>query len=400
MTVSTHEYVKDVTHQETHPLQLKDRPDFESGKTSVRAVDLFCGSGGISLGLALAAKDAGHAFDVALAVDFDEVAADVYRENFPQAKVLTAGVQELFDGQLGAEPTNTEASTAHDAGHVDILVGGPPCQGHSDLNNHTRRDDPKNDLYLRMARAAEVLRPSIVMIENVPAVVHAKNNAVERTAEALEEMGYHVAQTVVRMEQLGVAQRRRRHILLATTDGLPAASECLSRALGAVRTVRDVRWAIGDLVELEADDTQFDRHPRSSPDNQRRMAWLLENDAFDLPDHLRPLCHQDGEHSYRSMYGRLSWDSPSQTITSGYGSIGQGRFMHPEQARALTPHEAARLQGFPDYFRFDNVERRSDLATIIGNAVPPALGQALFEELASRLSSAADDSPPAAELSA
>ena len=100
------------------------------------------------------------------------------------------------------------------------------------------------------------------------------------------------------------------------------------------------------------------------------------------------------------MYGRLSWDSPSQTITSGYGSIGQGRFMHPEQARALTPHEAARLQGFPDYFRFDNVERRSDLATIIGNAVPPALGQALFEELASRLSSAADDSPPAAELSA
>ena len=107
------------------------------------------------------------------------------------------------------------------------------------------------------------------------------------------------------------------------------------------------------------------------------MNYLLTSGEYDLPNARRPKCHQD-DHSYKSMYGRLNWDLPAQTITSGYGSIGQGRYMHPSQARALTPHEAARLQGFPDYFDFTSVASRTALATMIGNAVPPQMSASVF----------------------
>jgi DNA (cytosine-5)-methyltransferase 1 len=110
------------------------------------------------------------------------------------------------------------------------------------------------------------------------------------------------------------------------------------------------------------------------------MKHLLDHDLYDLPNKERPECHRDN-HSYKSMYGRLNWELPAQTITSGFGSIGQGRYMHPSRTRALTAHEAARLQGFPDYFDFSAVARRADLATMIGNAVPPALAREIVAEL-------------------
>ncbi|MDO8943143.1 MAG: DNA cytosine methyltransferase, partial [Desulfobacterales bacterium] len=108
--------------------------------------------------------------------------------------------------------------------------------------------------------------------------------------------------------------------------------------------------------------------------------YLLAKGEYDLPNHMRPKCHQ-GEHSYKSMYGRLAWNQPAQTITSGFGSIGQGRYMHPDLLRALTPHEAARIQGFPDYFDFGKATTRSALATMIGNAVPPQLSRQLLLEV-------------------
>jgi DNA (cytosine-5)-methyltransferase 1 len=135
---------------------------------------------------------------------------------------------------------------------------------------------------------------------------------------------------------------------------------------------RTLRWAIEDLMGAPA--VGIDAPPRASAENLRRMQYLLATGKYDLPNSERPRCHQ-GTHSYKSMYGRLRWDLPAQTITSGFGSIGQGRYMHPELARALTPGEAARIQGFPDYFSFHGVRRRADLATMIGNAVPPVLAR-------------------------
>jgi DNA mismatch endonuclease (patch repair protein) len=117
------------------------------------------------------------------------------------------------------------------------------------------------------------------------------------------------------------------------------------------------------------------------------MEWLLKNGKYDLPNRLRPKCHH-GSHSYTSMYGRLSWDYPAQTITTGYGSMGQGRFVHPARARTLTAHEAARLQTLPDFFDLDETKGPGAWAAIIGNAVPPLLAVHIIEPLLCALAAA------------
>ena len=338
-------------------------------------MDLFAGCGGLTLGVAQAARRYGGANLVTLAVESDAVAADVYQSNFPKASVHLGTVEELFDGALGAELTSVEQNVVSKHARIHVLVGGPPCQGHSNLNNHTRGDDPKNILYLRMVRAAEVLRPSVVLIENVPAVRRDRSNVVHVAHTRLLELGYRVGEAVVQLDRMGVPQRRKRHVLLAAAPDWPLPSEVFTGLARQPALDRDLRWAIGDLVAI-ANPTMLDQAPRASAANLARMAYLLENDLYDLPNYLRPACHQD-DHSYKSMYGRLRWNSQAQTITSGFTSIGQGRYMHPDQMRALTPHEAARIQGFPDYFDFTAATNRGALSTMIGNAAPPQLGDTI-----------------------
>jgi len=367
-------------------LRVRTRPNFESAGQRLRVVDLFSGCGGLSLGIAQASIATGASIDVRLALDSESVATDVYKANFPGARVVTDSVLSVFDGEGAAPPTNAERTLAEELGPIDFLVGGPPCQGHSNLNNRTRRSDPKNDLYLSMARAARVLRPRVVVIENVPAVRLATADVVRAVAADLESQKYKVATTVVGMHALGVAQLRKRHVLLAIRPDGPDPEAVLARLTGATGLpAMNLRSAIGDLEHM-SDRKGFDLIPVASPTNLQRMRYLLDRDLYDLPNAQRPACHQ-GNHSYKSMYGRLDWSLPAQTITSGFGSIGQGRYMHPSQTRALTAHEAARLQGFPDYFSFESVVRRSDLATMIGNAVPPALMRALTAELISYVTS-------------
>jgi DNA (cytosine-5)-methyltransferase 1 len=362
-------------------LRSVDRPEYESGFASLSVVDLFAGCGGLTLGVAEAAHRAGMALEVPLAVDFAEAPARVFAEAFPKASVAQGAVENLFDGELRDPLTPTEHEVAAEVEErswrqgLDLLVGGPPCQGHSDLNNRSRRDDPRNALYVRMARAAEVLVPRAVIIENVPAVVHDKGGVVEMTRSVLADAGFAVADDIVRLDQLGVPQRRRRHVLLAVRSGLPDPAFLLEQLVAAAREPRDLAWAIEDLIGWEG-SRPFDESGRLSPRNKTRIDHLFEYDVDDLPNALRPRCHQ-GDHSYVSMYGRLCWDRPAQTITSGYGSMGQGRYVHPSRRRTLTPHEAARLQFFPDWYPFDVVSKRGAWAEMIGNAVPPKLTMAV-----------------------
>src|SRR5204863_791570 len=130
---------------------------------------------------------------------------------------------------------------------------------------------------------------------------------------------------------------------------------------------------IADL-EKGASDGLLDEPCASAPQTRRRIDVLFDNDLWDLPNEHRPTCHASGKHSYRSIYGRLRWDQPAQTITTGFYSMCMGRNVHPARRRTITAHEAARLQGIPDWFSFSDVERRGELARLIGNAVPPKLG--------------------------
>ena len=354
-------------------LRRKRRPAYEASRRAIRVVDLFCGCGGLTLGLAEAARRAGRGVDIRLAIDADGAAASVFRHNFPEARVECAPIQSLFDGKVGSPRTNREETLRRRVGPVDILVGGPPCQGHSGLNNYTRRLDRRNRLYAFMARAAQVLGPKVVLIENVPAVMNDHGRVVGRTERALVAAGYRVHSRLLSLPTLGVPQRRRRHILIATRAELPSPVDVFSGL--EARTPpshRSVGWAIGDLPNLVNGDALH--YPsRVSSENRRRITWLFEHGAHDLPNRLRPVCHRNESHTYKSMYGRLRWDEPAQTITTGFSSMGQGRYVHPRRRRTLTPREAARLQFFPDFFDFSVVPERSDWNQMIGNAVPPKL---------------------------
>ncbi len=358
-------------------LRRKSRPTFEKGNGPISIVDLFAGAGGFTLGIAEACRRLGEGVSIRLALDKDMNASRIFGDNFPGTGVAAAGVEDFFERELGEPPSSRERTIAQDLGAIDLLIGGPPCQGHSDLNNRTRRSDPRNGLYLRMVRAAEIIKPRAVLIENVPAIVHDAEGVVEVASSRLRSHGFGVASRFLDMASLGVPQARKRHILLALQPGLGNPGELLSSVapLCTLHLPRTVGWAIDDLLGLE-NTTQFDEQGRLSPENEERIAWLFKNRSYDLPNEYRPLCHQS-QHSYRSMYGRLHWDRPAQTITTGYGSMGQGRYVHPKRRRTLTPHEAARLQTFPDFFSFSSVSSRSSWANMIGNAVPPLMGVAL-----------------------
>ncbi|MCU1499784.1 MAG: putative methyltransferase [Acidimicrobiales bacterium] len=359
-------------------LRRKTRPDAATGGT-VAAVDLFAGCGGLSVGLWEAARRQGKVLSVPLAVDVNPVMASTFRRNIPASRALASRVEELFPGDPGSKLTNLEVRIARSVGPIQVLLGGPPCQGHSDLNNHTRRKDDRNRLYLRMARAAEVLRPQAVLVENVPAVQWDAGKVVDDTIAQLEKLGYRVKAQVVDLSLLGVPQRRRRHLTIATLGPLPDPTSVFAH-IERLAVEHDVSWALGDL-DVASNGGLFDTSSTPTQVSRDRMNYLFDNQLYELPDSQRPPCHRDKAHSYRSVYGRMGWNSVAPTITTGFGSMGQGRFVHPLERRTITPHEAARLQTFPDWFNWGTQVKRGQLATMIGNAVPPLLMIRLGEYL-------------------
>lgn len=346
---------------------------------AVTIADLFSGCGGLSVGAAEAARAVGKRAVHVLALDNNEAALQVYSDNFHEADVHHGDIFELLDGQLGEAPTRCERKLGARLEGLTLAMGGPPCQGHSDLNNHTRRDDPKNQLYLRMIRFVEVVRPEHVLVENVPGVAHDRAGVVEVARRTLGQLGYQVSTAVINASAVGAAQARRRHLLLATRNVRPLAEvRGISDAFAA--PPRAVLEVIGD-IDVEPSRGAFGTPATHSQVNRARIAYLFKHDLHDLPDEQRPDCHRLRPHSYKAVYGRMYPDRPAPTITAGFGSTGQGRFVHPRLPRTLTPHEAARLQGFPDWFRFDVVQGRRALQAMIGNAVPSKLAYAAVASL-------------------
>lgn len=350
------------------------RPFYEHGENEVTMVDLFSGCGGMALGVAHAAHLKGRAIRIPLAIDNDEGAVRVFRDNFPDSECVLGDVCDwfapAFDDPLTPMERRTRARLNTD---IDFLVGGPPCQGNSNLNNHTRRNDPRNALYARMARAARVLEPRIVIIENVPTVVNDYEKVVDATKEALRQDGYEVQDAILKLWHMGLPQLRKRHVMLASRDDNFVPKDILDLLKAEPKNgVRDLEWAVRDLLDILA-KSGFDMASNPNQTNTERIRWLFDHNEYDLPNFLRPPCHQNDSHSYTSIYGRLHWDRPAQTITTGFNSIGQGRNIHPARRRTITPHEAARLQFFPDFFSFGAVDTRDAWARLIGNAVPPLL---------------------------
>ena len=350
----------------------------------LRTVDLFSGCGGLATGLFDAAKAVGLSPSVEFAADFDRPTAEVYANNFKPKRSIATNLWEIVDinisgrgetASFAGEPAIYSPEIMALRGGIDVVVGGPPCQGRSTVNNHTRFDDSRNVLYLVMPAVAVALGAPILIIENVMNIYRDQSQVVQTTRAVLEKEGYEVVDSVVDCLSIGVPQTRKRHILIAVKGHRPLLDEALA---ALTEEPRNVGWAIEDLLGTEG-ETIFDRPAQLSPTNRERIRYLFERDEYEMPNHIRPDSHKDG-HTYPSVYGRLRWNQPSGTITTGFHTPGRGRFIHPLEQRTLTPHEAARIQGFPDCFQFrladGSTPTRQLLAQCIGDAVPPKLGYA------------------------
>lgn len=346
-------------------------------ENQVRVADIFSGCGLMTLGVWEASRALGFEMIPVYALDANPIATKVYKLNFPHSDVQTCKIEQILNNSFGENLSPSELLLKKKLGKIELLVGGPPCQGHSDLNNHTRRNDPKNKLYEKVARFAEIIKPNHIIIENVPTVTNDLGKSMEMTASHLKELNYSVKHAIVETSELGMAQKRRRHILVASFKKTVEIQETIQLYK---RQSRKLSWAIGDLLNMKM-PTFLDVQSRISPDNLKRIEYLFEHDIHDLPNSQRPRCHRLKNHSYKSVYGRMHWDKPAQTITSGFTSTGQGRFVHPKKKRTITPHEAARLQFIPDFFNWGDNIPRAILSDLIGNAVPPKLTYVFALEL-------------------
>jgi DNA (cytosine-5)-methyltransferase 1 len=354
------------------------------GGQVLNSVDVFSSVGGLTLGAGIAAASRGLSLRSRAAVDLDGPALEVHQANLGTEHLVRGSASLVVDSVVhgrgeGAtfayEPVLIDEVLASLAGEVDLLLAGPPCQGHSNLNNHTRRDDPRNDLYLLAPAIAVGLRAPMVVIENVPEVTSAKSDVVRTAISLLRGAGYHVVAGVIKATDLGWPQTRRRYFIVASrlTEPVP-----LADVVGALRApARGVSWLLEDLLDHPAEGF-MDAVPQLTEENRRRIDFLFRENLFNLPNDERPECHRSGT-SYGATYGRMRWDEPAPTLTTGFSTPGRGRFIHPLRPRVLTPREAARIQGFPDWFSFGDAAAppsRKQLTQWIGNAVPSPLGWA------------------------
>jgi DNA (cytosine-5)-methyltransferase 1 len=359
----------------------------------IRVLDLFCGTGGLALGFFESARSLGLQLEIVGCVDTDPVALSVYRHNLRPRYLFKENIDGLVDYQISYTddvprfaypPEITDQKLVQMAGKIDIVIGGPPCQGHSSFNNKTRHADSRNSLYLTVPAIAAALGAKAVVIENVERIRVDRGDVVGIARSVLENpvgdrSAHLVDELLLSSEDFNVPQIRKRHFLVAS-EKLPISFETLRS--GLVTSKISALDAIRDLVKREGAD-DFNRAADISEANRKRIDWLFDEDKLNLDDHMRPDCHKNGN-TYPSVYGRIYKDRPAQTITTGFLSPGRGRFTHPTERRGLTPHEGARLQGFPDSFKFSGGSGaqlgNKNFTKLIGDAVPPPLSSvvALF----------------------
>lgn len=371
------------------------------GKRTVRSVDAFCGCGGLTLGAVQSAIAVGRTLESVAAIDVDGEGLAVHRANFGTKHLFHTNASSLVDWHVSGEggsasfaypPEILDPVLAEEVGKIDLFMAGPPCQGHSNLNNRTRREDPRNLLYLTAVALGVGLGAKAIVMENVPDVVNDKSDVVNTAKALLKSSGYvWIDSGILSTDHLGGAQTRKRYFLIATREDAGGGEANLKEIASRLKQPpRPLSWAIGDL--LEAKDAVrsgiMDTVPATSAENASRIRHLFEHDLHELPDLERPESHKNG-HTYPSVYGRLWWDKPSGTITTGFLTPGRGRHIHPLRPRVITPREAARIQTFPDTFRFvvDAAvpPSRQALQKWIGDAVPPLLGYAATLPLMLRL---------------
>lgn len=326
--------------------------------TQLASVDLFCGSGGLTLGLEAAGLTTKYAADI------DESAIATFNQNIgPQGEVMdvmSPEIVEIIEARVGTSPF--------------IIAGGPPCQGFSQQRRGHNVDD-RNTLVLRHAEIALALtrRPAAIVLENVMYLDSPRGKKIlKQYFELLERNGYQVKRYDINSADFGLPQTRKRIIVMAVDTDVTYKFE-------GPAPMNPHRWrTIGEtLTGLPIERMDLPNHVRSreSPVNIRRMSFVdMGRGRTAIPSDLQMPCHR-GYDGHLDVYGRLDWFEYARTITGGFDSSSRGEYTHPFKNRSITAREAARIQGFPDDFSF--LGNKAAVRQQIGNAVPPPLGYAI-----------------------
>lgn len=341
-----------------------------AAKSNYRLVEAFSGPGGMSLGL----KEAG--FTPIYAFDSDAPSVQTHNANLGNL----CNVQDVrkLSGRTLLKKLDLKR------GDLDLLAGGPPCQGFSKQKRGAHLGDDRNDLVLEHIRLIDELRPRSFIFENVAIFGQKRGREyVEEFQRRLRKYTFYPH--FYNSAEYGLAQTRERFIIVGIRNDLPQNFKIPPATTSRPKTIRE---AIGDLPEPPAD---YSPHPtyfnhqlaRISALNAKRFSFVPQGGGWqDIPHLFRLECHKRVDTTrggWPDVYGRLRWDGQCPTITGGFDNFSRGRFGHPKHNRAITAREAARIQGFPDSFRFFG--NRGDVRSQIGNAVPPPLAAAVGCEI-------------------
>ncbi len=347
-----------------------------------KVIDLFCGCGGISVGFELTKK-----CKVIGAIDFNEQACDTYKLNFPSSKVLCGDITQISVSDTGFKD-------------IDIIVGGPPCQGFSALNRHNKdlENDPRNVLFFQFIRFVKELQPKAIMIENVRQILTSKQGYAKNTiCQILNELGYNIDYKVLNASDYGVPQKRMRAVFVGVRKDIGTfAFDSLKTRV--VKTKTTVDEAFEDLYPIEdstskSSDHKIDKlitnnylkimhdgtdtihnHLMQYPNKrvQNRVSYVKEGENWrSVPEELFP-SHRNNRHS--NYLRRLDGKGLSITVDTGHDV-----YFHPRYNRVPTVRETARIQSFPDSFVFTGT--RMQQLRQVGNAVPPLMAKAIAESI-------------------
>ncbi|MDP3650062.1 MAG: DNA cytosine methyltransferase [Rhodoferax sp.] len=374
--------------------------------------DLFCGTGGFSSGF----DNGGHGFSTRFGIDVLPMAVETFKRNHQNAYGLAGDIRKARRSEI-AERLNLKK------GDVDVIIGGPPCQGFSSIRpfRSTNDDDPRNSLFEEYASFVNFFRPRAFVIENVVGLAtHKDGDTIQAMEACFHELGYDCEWRILNSAHYGVPQKRERLIMIGVERGgkinFPQPThQSLSPTIGykdrnkvhtpsqpdlwtqeiRIPAAVSVMDAIGDLPEVAPGDevAKYDKPPSNEYQQERRRnaKTLSLHSATNHSKKMIEIVRHSGKNIYSipkhlitsgfsSSYSRLDADDPAVTITVNFVHPSSNRCIHPIQHRALTPREGARLQSFDDTFEFAG--NRTQIVKQIGNAVPPLLGRAIAGAIA------------------
>lgn len=363
------------------PIKLMNEIPKKSNENN--AISLFSGCGGFCLGFEY------EGFNIKGFIEIDKAARDIYKANFPNASCLGNDIRKISDADIN--------NWKKEFGHINVLFGGPPCQGFS-LAGKRDRCDLKNELFNEYAKIAVKLKPDVIVLENVQKLTSMKSKKNEMITQLIlkvfNDAGYHLKYKPLNAMNFGVPQFRERVFFIGIRKDYPKNAisfpepthgslknynlyDFTNKKLRKFNTFRD---AVTGLASLESgESSEYDPWHFTIHHPTHVIEWLQDvpegASAHNNPDpNKRPLS------GYNTTYKRIKWDEPCSTITTNFNMISGCRNVHPQDTRSFTIREAMRCQTFPDDFKLPGT-RLTDIRRVIGNAVPPLLAQNIAKEV-------------------